>query len=255
MQRKIREDIVWGEKDEEFGSSLRELPVLIMVGVTGVGKTTLSNLLREERDFYLLPGRRELTTKVIIPTMQHRESGEDKTPNRVERFNYTRRYRKVHPGGMGYLLSELKIRARAEEMLLFDGLRGQKETEFAVKNLSQALFVVLTAPDSIRVKRLLNREDDFDSWGVEESKLEEEELDMIFSPTEKEQLREEIEAGEINPTDLKEKVEIILKEQENYKPQETKKNLLNLAPQRTIHLDSKRLTPQEMLTQVLEFIT
>jgi hypothetical protein len=83
--------------------------LVIVVGVTGVGKSTmLSRLGQTERAFTLLPDRRLLTDRLIIAEMQVADGlpvGEVR--DRRERFKLTRRYRARRPGGMAQALSTL----------------------------------------------------------------------------------------------------------------------------------------------------
>ncbi|MFO7680283.1 MAG: hypothetical protein R6X34_09555 [Chloroflexota bacterium] len=87
------------------------VPLLVLVGLTGTGKSTTVNALRNQGfPFRLLPNRRELTDQLIIPHMQEL-AGEPITPvpDRTERFTYTRRYRELFPGGMAQALEQLTI--------------------------------------------------------------------------------------------------------------------------------------------------
>ena len=58
---------------------LTRLPVIIMVGLTGVGKSTVIDLLGKEVAFTLLPNRRALTDEIIIASLQ-KEAGEPIRP-------------------------------------------------------------------------------------------------------------------------------------------------------------------------------
>ena len=49
---------------------LSSLPVIILVGLTGVGKTTVITLLQDSLDFILLPNRRDVTDEIIIASLQ-----------------------------------------------------------------------------------------------------------------------------------------------------------------------------------------
>jgi hypothetical protein len=145
--------------------SLTELPLLIMVGLTGVGKSTVLELLPQVGlNFTLLPNRRVITDQIIIAWLQA-EAGEPVQPisDRLERFEYTARYRAKFAGGMAHALSRLVINAQeTHSLLIFDGLRGLNEVQHAVNFFPLARFVVLDAPDITRLTRLLNRGDVFD---------------------------------------------------------------------------------------------
>src|SRR4030081_2034453 len=98
-------------------------------------------------------------------SLQH-EDGYPPTPvtDRVKRFEYTARYRARYPGGMAHALSRLAVDpAGAGSLLLFDGLRGLNEVQHAATYFPQGHFIVLDAPDTVRLARLLKRADTFDS--------------------------------------------------------------------------------------------
>src|SRR5689334_17612455 len=91
--------------------SITSYPLVILVGVTGVGKSTLVNEMAQHGSPYLLlPDRRELTDELIIAAMQVAD-GVPVTPvtDRGQRFVYTRRYRELYEGGMAHALTQLWI--------------------------------------------------------------------------------------------------------------------------------------------------
>lgn len=153
---------------EEAPSQFRPLadfPFVILAGLTGVGKSTVIASLQQKLDFTLLPTRRNITDEIIIKSLQQKD-GYPPTPvtDRVERFEYTARYRARCPGGMAHALSRLAVDpAAAGTLLLFDGLRGLNEVQHAATHFSHAHFIVLDAPDTVRLARLLKRADTFDT--------------------------------------------------------------------------------------------
>ncbi len=197
-----------------------ERPLLILVGLTGVGKTTTVKALKTAgMDFVLLPNRRAITDAVLIPAMQ-RANGEPVTPvqDRSRRFAYTRQYRAHFPGGMAYALSQMVVKQAmlsATAVLLFDGLRGANEVAFAAQNLPQAHFLFLDAPDTVRLQRLRKRNDAFDQVCT-------------------------------NGTEVETAVAIINGERQNYDPQATLTALQEHAPQRLIYADTTSHTPDEI---------
>ncbi|RMF03198.1 MAG: hypothetical protein D6768_06510, partial [Chloroflexi bacterium] len=143
---------------------LATLPLVILVGLTGVGKSTVVAGLQRRVPFTLLPNRRALTDDTIIAAMQT-EAGRpvQLETDRLKRFEYTARYRQKYPGGMAHALSRLALRQdAARQPVLFDGLRGRDEVWHAVELFPAARFVVLDAPDRVRLSRLLTRNDAFD---------------------------------------------------------------------------------------------
>jgi hypothetical protein len=139
--------------------------ILFLVGLTGVGKSTLlPALLGGGRS--KLPDRRELTDKVILPAAL-RLIGEQARPvtDRIERFRMTARYRETHPEGIVHALVEYlsgHLPAGEPASALFDGLRGAEEVQAALRRFPDARFLLLDASLETRVERLLARSDEFD---------------------------------------------------------------------------------------------
>ncbi|MCD0177696.1 ATPase, partial [Deinococcus sp. 14RED07] len=76
---------------------LSDLPLTVLVGVTGVGKSTaLAALTGADPAMRVLPDRREVTDAVMILPA----TGGAPVRDREERFRLTARYRQQHPGGM-----------------------------------------------------------------------------------------------------------------------------------------------------------
>lgn len=155
-------------------AAIVDLPILILVGVTGVGKsTTVEALGRQWGHIALLPDRRQIADLLVIPTVQ----GWDEDPltrviDRRQRFTYTARYRQRYPGGLAHAFSRLVLQRQPDAWpgrLIFDGLRGADEVAFATESLPLARFAVLHAPDVVRTERLLQRQDPFDHFSAVET--------------------------------------------------------------------------------------
>jgi len=129
---------------------LRDRPVVVLVGLTGAGKTTLARHL----GLPALPNRRELVDRFVL--------GEP-VADRVERFRRVAAWRKAHPGGVAELLARGFV--PPEPVWLFDGLRGEGELGYALSHLPGARFLVLEADPETRLLRLLVRQDAFDRAG------------------------------------------------------------------------------------------
>jgi len=236
---------------------LADAPLLILVGVTGVGKSAAVDALGQLGvDFALLPNRRELTDKLIISHLQQRDGAPlALVRDRQRRFDYTRRYRERNPGGMAHPLARLWLNpARRDGLLLFDGLRGEAEVSCAAERLPQARFVVLDAPDAVRVQRLLGRNDafdhigdepaappaendadahlrDFDALGVADAR-------HLFAPAEEQALLDLARRGDVTAADLAAKLRIVVSERRNYDPAAAILALENIAPGRTLVVDT-----------------
>jgi hypothetical protein len=243
-------------------------PLLILVGVTGVGKsTTLALLDRAGVPFTLLPDRRVLTDDLIIAQMQA-AAGQaiQQVVDRKQRFDYTRRYRQRFPGGMAHALAQLWVNpAELDRLLIFDGLRGENEVAHAAKALPGARFVLLDAPDAARVQRLLGRNDafdrvassadistvgslaDFQSLGVPEAAV-------LFTGDEGESLLELARQGAVAVDDLRAKLQIVVEERRNYDPRATLAALRAAAPARTLYVDTMLYPPDQVAQQIVDWL-
>ena len=244
---------------------LGDCPLVIMVGVTGVGKSTvLAHLADSGLEFTLLPDRRVLTDRLIISSMQAQD-GQPIQPvdDRSLRFDYTRRYRELYPGGMAHALAQVSASpALAGRLLLFDGLRGANEVLHAAHALPHSRFVMLEAPDAVRVQRLLGRHDAFDTMrvlpggGPDASGLKT--LSDLGLPDAAELLSEEeadaligwVRLGLISADDLRAKLRIVVEERRSYDPAATRAALEEEAPQRSLFLDTVALSAPEVAQSI-----
>ncbi len=225
-----------------------ERPLLVLVGVTGVGKsTTLERLLRG-RLATLLPDRRALTDKLIIAAMQRADGLEPVVvTDRSQRFAYTRRFRAAYAGGMSDALAQLAVAPElAARLLIFDGLRGANEIEAACMALPLARFVMLDAPDAVRVVRLLGRGDPFDRierilpdfGGAPFQALGLDDAAALFSNDEQTMLLGLVDSGRVSSADLRAKVKIVVEERRSYDPQTTRAALAEHAGERSLWIDT-----------------
>lgn len=230
-------------------------PLLVLVGVTGVGKsTTLERLLAGGPACSLLPDRRVLTDALIIPAMQQ-DAGLSPGPvaDRKLRFELTRRYRARFPGGMAHALAQLCLDpALWPGLLVFDGLRGANEIAHAAAALPRACFAMLDAPDAVRVRRLLGRNDAFDRIaGNAPNRKDSPSLpEGIFTVEEEAALLGLVAAGAVSADDLRAKVQIVAEERKNYSPAETRAALLAHAGERALIVDTTRHAPPDVAAQI-----
>jgi hypothetical protein len=243
-------------------------PLLIWVGLTGVGKTTTQEALRQEMaGIELLPNRRQLTDQLIIAHMQQIDGRTvEAVGDRLDRFAYTRRYRELYPGGMAHALSCLWVDGAIHAgQLLFDGLRGADEVGYAIDHLPKAFFIMLDAPDSVRVRRLLGRQDSFDQIGVELpssrsatddrfSALGLPEANTLFSEYEAAELFDLVDRGEVSSQDLQARLRIVLEERQNYDPAATRRTLFDHAPERHLLIDTTQDSAEDAAKAVAHLL-
>ncbi len=252
-----------------------DMPVLILVGVTGVGKSTAVDALRARMGgISLLPNRRKLADLLVIPTVQ----GWDGDPptavtDRRRRFDYTGRYRQRHRGGLAHAFSRLVAQRQpaapaSGAVNIFDGLRGADEVAFAAQNLPLARFAVLNAPDVVRVERLLQRQDVFDQVGDNggrslqslrhpgpapgsEFRWEETpEGRELFTHEERAHLSALVDRGEVDGPELAAKIAIVAAERRNYDPNAAIEILRAAAPDRTLVVDTTTHAPAEVAAKL-----
>lgn len=245
--------------------SIASYPLVILVGVTGVGKSTLLNgMAQHGAPYLLLPDRRQLTDRLIIATMQAAD-GTPVTPitDRGQRFAYTRRYRELYKGGMAHALTQLWIGEAAPNLLVFDGLRGANEVTHAAAVLPQARFVMLDAPDLVRLQRLLGRGDAFDHItvtsqsagnGTNFAELGMAEAATIFNAADEAIILSWIQQGIVTIDELRAKLQIVIEERRSYDPAATLEALQIHAPQATVYIDTMKYGPPDVARQTLEWL-
>ncbi|MEH2061093.1 MAG: AAA family ATPase [Nostoc sp.] len=221
---------------------IKTFPLLIIVGMTGVGKSTIIKAMAEEGlNFTLLPNRRALTERLIIAPMLKMEEKVVQPHCRIQRLTYARLYREYFPGGMGHILASLHVNPQeVNSMLVFDSLRGVNEVLYAAKALENAKFIMLTAPNMLRLERLLKRDDPFDQ--IANQNLEHNrqifpealtnfaslgipEASNYFTPKEEQEILELVNKRVVTDVELRDKLKIFVEESQNYDSVATKQIL------------------------------
>jgi hypothetical protein len=249
--------------------SIVEMPIVVVVGVTGVGKSTTIERLTQRLSFFVLPDRRELADRVVIPAVQD-EMGVPRAPvrDRVERFRLTARYRERNPGGIAHALGRLRVDPSAlAGHLLFDGLRGTAEIHWAIANLPRSRFLGLRAPESVRLLRLLGRHENFDFVAVEGAALASAGRDVgsLLSAVDgldgvigREELATLLSSNALEGVPLDEivsKAAILVEESRNYDPAATMKMLeAELGPWRHLIVNTAANTPDQVADLVARWL-
>ena len=243
---------------------------LILVGLTGVGKSTVLALLAVQLpDATILPDRREITDRLMIPFVQ-RQNGRPIVPvtDRAERFDATRQYREQFPGGMAHALSALAMSpAVASGLLIFDGLRGENEIRHAAASLPNARFLMLDAPDAVRIRRLVGRQESFDRL-VTASPLEKiqddgtlslaamgvSDLESILALDQQQEILRWVQEGQVSADELAAKAHIIIAERRNYDPMATREALSAYAGDRSLVVDTASSKPEEIADDAVAWL-
>lgn len=254
--------------------------LLVLVGLTGTGKSTTVKALRDQGyRFQLLPDRRELTDQLIItPIQQNHDQPVVPVTDRAQRFIYTRSYRELFPGGMAHALAQYKMNNEqckvcsiADDctldtedcLLIFDGLRGENEIAYAAQAMPDARFLFLDAPDFVRLQRLLRRNDVFDQvdvsgmptpaddWAGTAVSLDPN-LTNWLDDQQLAKLEYYIDQGELTLEDVLAKLTIVQKERQNYDPDATLAALRQFAPDRLMYANTARQSPDEIAQQVIK---
>ncbi|MDX2005890.1 MAG: hypothetical protein SFU83_11480 [Meiothermus sp.] len=230
-----------GESAPPSAKPLAELPFLILVGLTGVGKSSLLEALHHPT----LPDRREVVDRYVLPLYGHSAQSQ---LDRAERFALTRRFRAEHPGGVAEVLLHGKI--QPVWPVVFDGLRGEDEVRFALEHLPLARFVLLQARDITRLSRLLRRGDSFDRVRIDQI-----DLDSVRALAEgvlSEGELEEALSWNVSAEDLSAKLKIVAEERKNYDPAGAGRVLEGSS--RALFLDTETLSVEQEAEAIQRFI-
>lgn len=229
-----------------------QLSLIMLVGLTGVGKSTAVEALHASGEhFSLLPNRREITDRMIIPEVQ-RDRGETPHPvtDRLERFELTRAYRDKHPGGVVHALDRMLVDSLtiSSFTLVFDNLRGVGEVRAANESIPHARFVVLDAPHEVRLRRLIDRNDAFDRVAGSDRDVDRDLLQTLKQIDGADALfdLEALAALDVPADKLVAAVEVVSAEQRNYDMDKAIAYLETLPPERYLYLDTSRQSPREI---------
>jgi hypothetical protein len=217
-------------------------------------------------DFTLLPDRRVMTDEIIITSLQL-DQGVEPHPvtDRLERFSYTARYRARFPGGMAYALSRLAVKvAGLNWPLLFDGLRGLEEVESAAANFPQARFILLDAPDTVRLSRLLGRGDTFDTAAAPVTPTSSDlitallavpGIQTVFTEEQLARIAGTVQVGRASSESLVQKISITVEERHNYDSAAARDYLAShVEPERVLVVDTARQPSEAVAGAVVDWL-
>ena len=246
---------------------LAEMPMLVVVGLTSVGKSSaISALAAHGVAYSSLPDRRDLVSALIITQMQI-EAGEPvRELNRFERYPILRRFNQHYYGGLAYGLARCWVDpTQLKPQLILNGLRGEAEIVVGVEAFPRATFLSLDAPDIVRLTRMFARHDPHDIidrvaplWVGRSAQtaltpgeksfaaLGVPDAAEIFDPTQESELFGLVQRGTVSLTELRDKLRIFVEERRTYDPVATRAALARLAPQRTVFVDTTTQSPDEI---------
>jgi hypothetical protein len=248
---------------------ITEQPIVIVVGLTGVGKSTTLDHLGQRLACLVLPDRRELADQVVIPAAQD-DLGLPRAPvrDRLERFRLTAHYREKNPGGLAHALSRWRVNpAPPAGHLIFDGLRGTDEIQWAIAHFPRSRFLGLRAPEALRLVRLLGRHQNFDFTEAPGGALTSGALDVesliaavpgLDAVVPRSELQTVLASSALEGVALDEiarKAAILVEESRNYDPAATMRMLeAELGPWRHLILNTATMTPEEIADQVARWL-
>ena len=175
--------------------SLGSHPLLMLVALTGTGKTTTLACLKRilgPAGMGVIPSRRELADWIALPMMQ-RLNGEETRPvdDRPRRFAYTRSFAERVRGGMAAVFSWLYLADSFSDLVIAEGIRGENEIRHALTRFPAWSIVELTLDPLTRLRRLSERRDRFDRASGA--------ADLSLLPCElRDEAQRMLEAGEID---------------------------------------------------------
>lgn len=244
------------------GGRLRDRPAIVLVGLTGAGKTTTVGRLQAFLPLAaVLPDRRAMTDRLILPMMT---GSSMPVTDRVERFRLTAAFKERHPGGMGDLLGRLVLPADLPPgPVLFDGLRGEAEVS-AAATLETARFLVLECSPEGRLRRLCGRDDPFDrtraggtppappgaaspdAVAAIRQAIAGAGFDALVPASVADRLAAELAVGGTEAAAVAGMAAIIVEESRHYDPAAARAALQRLAPGRTLVIDTDRLASDQV---------
>ncbi len=288
-----------GQPPPKGWREITAFPLLILVGGSGVGKSVAIQQLTQRwypEALHILPNRRELTDRLVVAPLQRADGVEVKALGRMEKLAYIRRFRQMHPPGLAYPFAHLWVDGSlldGRSLLVFDGLRGEEEVRFAAAALPQARFAAFDAPVFVRLCRLINRNDAYDSVSGSPARpasnagplrpasnagplrpasnggplnsdpqnstnlcqrLGVPEACGMFSPAEEEALHGLLTSGDVTEKDLRDRLKVLAGEYGLYDVEAAIRILNDLAPERTVTIDTVTHNPQQVGKRLFAFI-
>lgn len=189
--------------------SLAQHQIVMLMGLTGSGKTTTLSALRQMLDgagMDVIPSRREVAEWIAIPTVQMlRGQPLRHVSDRVARFQHTKAFAERVTGGMAAAFSWLQLANGYDGLLIAEGIRGANEIGHALRQFPGWTIIELSLHPLTRLRRLSARKDRFDRAAGQ--------ADLSFLPEDlRDEARSLLLAGAITASALK----IMAAEASNY---------------------------------------
>ena len=258
---------------------LAELPLLVLVGGMGAGKsTTLRVLAGAGYGFRLLPNRRVLTDLLIVAPQQRAQGVPVQSLSREGRLPYIRHYQERFPAGMAQAAAQLWLEpgfaastATGQPVgLVLDGLRGEQEVRYALEEMPQARFLCLSCPERVRLERLLERRDPYDRFGVDYEDMEEIPVSFsqlglneqqqrraaqVFSAADEKTVFELARSGQVSLLELRQKLGLLLEELSLYDVAAAIRYLQQAAGRRALVVQTDLHLPPQVAAQTLNWLS